>query len=355
MLHALAAVAGVLLIAIALLDAFETIVLPRRITRQLRLVRIFYRFSWRPWKAMADHLPTDSRENFLGFFGPLSLILLLTMWAAFLIVGFALLGWGAGSALTASGNKAGFGSALYLSGETFFTLGLGDVRPDSSLSRAITVIEAGFGFGFLALVITYLPVLYQSFSRREVNVSLLDARAGSPPSAGEFLRRLAALPDIMETLNPLLQEWERWAGELLETHMSYPVLTLYRSQHERQSWLAALTCILDVAALVLAGDMKAARPRAALTFAMARHAAVDLSQVLPTTHEAWADRLPAADFQALTAAGRSLLTGLRQDELTELRRSYETHLQSLSRYLRMPLPPWLPSAGKDAWQSSPWA
>jgi hypothetical protein len=354
MLDAVWAVVGALLIGIALLDAFETIVLPRRVTRQVRLTRVFYRSTWRPWAAVASRLSAASRENFLGFYGPLSLFLLLAVWATLLIVGFALVSWALGSALTASGADAGFGSHLYLSGTTFFTLGLGDVRPDSSVSRAIAVIEAGAGFGFLALVITYVPVLYQSFSRREVNVSLLDARAGSPPSAGEFFSRVHALGGV-ESLNPLLQDWERWAAELLETHLSYPVLQVYRSQHERQSWLAALTFILDVSALVLAGGAKDAQLRAELTFAMARHAAVDLSQVLRTAPRAGIDRLPAADFERLVAAEGGLLGRVSEVELAELRQSYEPHVEALSRFLLMPLPPWLPGDGRDAWQSSPWS
>ena len=127
-------------------------------------------------------------------------------------------------------------------------------------------------------MITYLPVLYGAFSAREANISLLDARAGSPPSAPELLIRLErkerdrALPDT-------LQDWEQWAGRLLESHLSYPVLGFYRSQHEHQSWLAALTVILDTCSLVISGIAVSSRhaiEQARLTFAIARHAAVDL-------------------------------------------------------------------------------
>jgi hypothetical protein len=269
-----------------------------------------------------------------------------------LVLGFGLIGWGLGSAVTSTGASAGFWNSLYLSGSTFFTLGLGDLRPDSTFSRVITVIEAGAGFGFLALVITYLPVLYQAFSRRELNVSLLDARAGSPPSAGEYFRRLGTTNDV-ESLNDLLQEWERLAAELLEIHLSYPVLMLYRSQHERQSWLSALTLILDVSALVLAGGVKGAQQRARLTFAMARHAAVDLSQVLLTAPSPNVDRLSEDAFGRLVGTGGSLLRTVRWEELADLRANYEPYLAALSRLLLMPLPPWLPSDTQDAWQSSP--
>jgi hypothetical protein len=353
MLEALAVALGVLLIAIALLDAFETIVLPRRVTRQLRLARLFFRSTWRPWAALAPRMPSASREAYLSFYGPLSLIFLIILWAALLIVGFGLINWGLGSAVTASGGEAGFGSDIYMSGTTFFTLGLGDISPHSTFSRVIAVVEAGAGLGFLALVITYLPVLYQAFSRRELNVSLLDARAGSPPSAGEFFRRLNASGGV-ENLNAFLQEWERWAAELLEIHLSYPVLALYRSQHERQSWLASLTFILDVSSLVVAGGLPGSQRAARLTFAMARHAAVDLSQVLAATPDPNVDRLPAGDFERLVAAGGDLLAGAHLEKLTELRRSYEPNVAALSRSVLMPLPSWLPDEGHDAWQSSPW-
>lgn len=98
---------------------------------------------------------------------------------------------GISSRPTADGH---FTTYLYFSGTTFFTLGYGDLVPTGAMGRVLSVAEAGIGFGFLAVVISYLPVLYQAFSRREIIISLLDARAGSPPSAGELLRRLAEAP-----------------------------------------------------------------------------------------------------------------------------------------------------------------
>ncbi|HBY94432.1 MAG TPA: two pore domain potassium channel family protein, partial [Chloroflexi bacterium] len=191
-MRALVAIGALFLIAIVLWDTFETIVLPRRVTRQITLSRWFLRIIWRFWSAVARRMNVgraredlSSRETFLSFYGPLSLLLLLIFWAVTLITGFGALQWALGSLLNAPEGSLGFGVDVYMSGTTFFTLGLGDVVPVSSLARAITVVEAGTGFGFLALVIGYLPVLYQAFSRREMRVSLLDARAGSPPRAVE--------------------------------------------------------------------------------------------------------------------------------------------------------------------------
>ncbi len=288
----LIAVAGALWVVVIMWDAFEALVLPRRVTRRLRPTRMFYRVTWRVWSAVARRIRQGGRrETYLSFFGPLSLLVLLAAWAASLIVGFALLQTGLGASLNVPGGGS-FTDHLYLSGETFFTLGLGDVTPVSRAGRVLIVIEAGIGFAFLALVIGYLPVLYQSFSRREVNITLLDARAGSPPSAEELLR--GSWSDH-EELAALLREWERWSAEVLESHLSYPVLSYYRSQHDNQSWLTALTTILDASALVMVGIQDACARQARLTFAMARHAVVDLAQVLgrPPIDSA-RDRLPAS-------------------------------------------------------------
>jgi hypothetical protein len=354
------AVLGAGLIAVVMWDAFETIVLPRRVTRRLRLTRLFYILTWQPWAAIGRRLPpSPRREGYLSFFGPLSLLGLLVVWAAGLVLGFALLQVGLGLEMVAPEGTAGFGATLYASGSDFFTLGIGDVTPRTPLGRMITVAEAGTGLAFLALVIGYIPVLFQSFSRREIYVSLLDARAGSPPSAGSLLRRYA-LSDQRDIVNQFLREWEFWAAEILESHLSYPLLVYYRSQHEHQSWLAALTVILDATALLLVGVDGVAKRPAQLTFAMARHTAADLSQLFRTAPQSGADRLPPADLERLRAdleaVGLVLRRGPEADaRLAHLRRQYEPYVHALSIYLMMPLPEWLPPEHEvDDWQVTAW-
>jgi hypothetical protein len=296
----------------------------------------------------------------LSFYGPSALLLLIGVWATGLIGGFALLLWGLGAPFVATGGGAGFGTTLYGSGTTFFTLGLGDVLPHTALGRLLVVLEAGIGFAFLALIISYMPVLAQAFSQREVNVALLDARAGSPPSAAELLRRHAGV-DLPGALAQVLLEGERWAAELLESHLSYPLLAYYRSQHVEQSWLAGLTMILDVAALVLVGMDGAPTRPARLAFAMARHTAADLSHILGAQPRAVApERLSAADLAHLRAvlaqAGVPLRQGPEADRmLAHLRQMYEPYVSALADRLLMPLPPWLPPPGAtDAWKITAW-
>lgn len=360
-MNILALIAGSALVAAILLDAFETIVLPRRVTRSFRFTALFYRTTWRPWAAMARFISVPRRrESYLSYFGPLSLIVLLGLWAFALIVGFALLQHGLRTQVRAAIGQTNFGALLYFSGSTFFTLGYGDVVPLSRAARAVAVLESGVGFGFLAMVIGYLPVIYNGFSRREVEISLLDARAGSPPTVQEFLSRMAGAHN-QPLLDRFLHEWEHWAAEVLESHISYPVLALFRSQHFNQSWLGALTTILDVSALTIVGIDDVPSNQARLTFAMARHAAVDLAQVVGARYRTDApDRLPPENLanlrQALAASGLRLRSGEEADnKLVALRRMYEPYVQAMAATLLLNLPAWTSTTKvKDNWRSSPW-
>jgi hypothetical protein len=354
-------VIGAALILIVLGDAFETIVLPRRVTRPISLARLFYQSTWLAWSGAVRSIFSSKRqETFLSWYGPLSLLLLLILWATCLIIGFALVHWASGSIIKSQYGTVNFGTYLYLSGTTFFTLGMGDVVPRTTFGRGLVAFEAGMGFGFLALVIGYLPVLNQSFSRREVNISLLDARAGSPPTAAEMLRRHSH-DHGMEELRQLFHEWERWSADLLESHLSYPVLAYFRSHHDNQAWLGALTAILDASAFVIVSLEGPCERQAQLTFAVTRHAIVDLAQIFNCPPcEPEQDRLSLAQLNSLrttlTSAGLKLREGSGVDrKLTELRRMYEPYVYSLSNYLNITLPPWIPEPGRiDNWQTTAW-
>jgi hypothetical protein len=360
-MHSWASILGVVIVFFILLDAFETIVLPRRIQRHFRITAFFYRSTWPRWTGIASHIKTPSRrEGFLAYFGPLSLIWLLGFWALGLIFGFACVQYGLGEHLQLSGERLTFGKLLYHSGETFFTLGYGDIVPTNSVARALAVLEAGMGFAFLGVVVGYLPVIYNSFASREVEISLLDARAGSPPTATEFLGRLGCCPD-QTVLDNIFRDWERWCADLLSSQISYPVLSFFRSQHGNQSWLASLTVMLDVTSLVMTGIDGIHADQAKLTFAMARHAAVDLAQVVNSKYSPHdPDRLSAEDRKRVKTelAWRGVTINDNPDagdKLAQLREVYEPYLHGLSRRLQMPLPPWIHDGRKkDNWQGGPW-
>jgi hypothetical protein len=355
-------IAGVVLFLLVAWDAFEAIILPRRVTRKFRFARIYYRLTWGSWKFYARLISSRKlRESFLGFFGPISLLVLIGVWAVGLVIAFGMMQFGAGSALTFTGGPPSFSTDMYLSGTTFFTLGLGDVLPRSGLARFLVVAEGGFGFGFLAAVIGYLPSIWGAFAKRETNITLLDARAGTPPTAGELMRR-HSYPTGHEALRVLLKDWERWCAELLESHLSYPVLAYFRSQHDNQSWIGSLTAILDACTLAIVGIEDSCSKQAELTFAIARHAIVDLCQVFSAApRPLTTDRLPRETLEKmrlkLAQHGTVLLaTPEAEQKLVELRGMYEPYVHALATHLRQPLPPWIPEKkGKDNWETTAWA
>jgi hypothetical protein len=360
-MHVWVSIAGFVLIFSILLDAFETVVLPRRIQRSFRITALYYRITWTRWTRVARHIKKPARrEGYLAYYGPLSLIQLLGYWALGLIFGFACVQYGLGEHLQLNNEKITFGKLLYHSGETFFTLGYGDIVPTNGVARALAVFEAGMGFAFLGVVIGYLPVVYNSFASRENEISLLDARAGSPPTATEFLSRLGCCPEQM-VLDGIFRDWEHWCADLLSSHISNPALLFFRSQHSNQSWLSALTMMLDTTSLIMMGVDGIHPDQAKLTFAMARHAAVDLAQVVHARYDPHAaERLPLEEFdrlkKELVQHGVTLHDSEDAvDRLAELRGFYEPYVQAMSVRLYFTLPPFMASEQKkDNWKSSPW-
>lgn len=375
MQHPVPFIAGLFFLCIVLLDAFQTIILPRRPAGRFRITRLFFIATWGPWKAAAKLFPLQRiRDQIYSIFGPLSLLILMSLWAALLISAFALIFYGLGTPLQGQsvpeGNFARFRECVYISGSTLFTLGLGDVTPTTHAGRIAVVAEAGVGLGFIALVIGYVPVLYGAFSHREVSIALLDARAGSPPTAGELLVR-HSFDGGDQALVDLLAEWERWCAEMLESHISYPILCYYRSQHDNQSWLSSITAILDTCALLITSIETPVTRQAQLTFAIARHTLVDLGHVFHVDARiqellvgiqapgSTLDRLCDADFErlssTLTSAGIRVCSasGNRQ-RLASIRLLYEPQAQAMSEYLLMDLPQWTPAPRDPSRKPDQW-
>jgi len=362
LISVVAALVGTALLLVVLQDAFEVMLLPRRVQRSLRLTRLYFRAIWAVWSGVGARLPAGAqRERFLSVFGALSMVLLFAIWATALIFAFALIEWVLQTPGTAPGHVIStLTEQAYMSGVTFFTLGYGDVVPHSGGARFVAVCEAGTGIGFIAVVIGYLPVLYQLFSRREAHVIQLDGRAGSPPTAGTLLARHAEA-DGLDKLDDLLREWEVWGSELLESHLSYPMLAYYRSQHDNQSWLAALACVMDACALVLVG-IEAIRPlQARMTFTMARQVVVELARsfhIQPSRYDG-GNRLDAEAYARLMAvfeqSGVDWAGGPDAEEtLAALRATYEPLLDGLCRYLLLPLPGFTAGDdGADHWERGP--
>ncbi|MGP0064019.1 MAG: potassium channel family protein [Isosphaeraceae bacterium] len=339
---------GVLIWIGILWDSFATIVLPRTVAPMRRLSGRFYKWSWRLWAVIAQRLqPPDLRLSFLAFFGPLSVVLLLILWGFLIIFAFALIYYGLGAEFHSTIGPVGFGSMLYMSGSTFLTLGLGDIVSPDPLDRGLMIVEAATGFIFLGLVITYMPLLDQAYSAREVGNLLLHSRAGSPPTAIRLLHRYTD-PHHSEILRGSLREGERWMAEVLQSHLSHPVLAFYRAQRFGQSWLIALTIVLDTCSLLMVGGDGIVREQARLTYRMGLRLLADLMNALALSVEPPAlPRLTEADLPAVrtavTDAGLSLIFGPDEGaELVRLHDRYDLYLQTLSTWLLIPLPSWVP-------------
>ena len=351
--------AGAALIALMLQDAFEVMLLPRRVRRRWRLMGIFFHLAWALWAGIGRHIKERSeRERFLSLFGPISMVGLFSIWAVGLVAGFGLVFWSLERHLP---NHYDLGSYVYMSGTTLVTLGYGDFTPHTGITKAIAVAEAATGFGLLAVVIGYLPVLYQLFSRRETHVMQLDGRAGSPPTAAALLGRHAS-NQALHKLDYLLLDWEKWCAELVESHLSYPMLSFYRSQHANQNWLAALAAITDCCVIVMVGLKDVPAFQAKMTFAMARLAMVELCRVFhlsPIPHSE--DRIGRGEFQALdaqlSASGLAWIDSCAaHHKVAEFDATYEPFLQALAKFLVIDLPSMAPGSengnGLDNWQRS---
>jgi hypothetical protein len=351
LMRILSTIVGCFLLVTVIVDSFQTVVLARRASRKWRITRGFYLSTWTIFSAIARRIKTDRRrETYLGVFGALSLVSLFAVWAGGLILAFALLQWAAGGRLLDASSS--FGNDLYYSTATFFTLG--SPEPGTFAVKFLIVSEAGIGYSFLALVIGYLPVFYDSFSKRELRISLLDARAGSPPIACELLLRQGANPDKLERQ---LADWEEWSAELLESHLSYPVLSYFRSQHSNQSWLSTLTTIVDASALVIVTSKADLKQQAELAFAIGQHAMKDFCAVYrkqPSPPRV--DRLTPENFLRLRTALAAGPIPLQFDDTSEeklrkLRAVYEPYAHALSVHFMMPLPQWVPvGAVHHNWQ-----
>jgi hypothetical protein len=332
-MRVVAGIAGAVLIALMLSEFFVTFMLPRRVRRDPRIARGLIRLFWRPWRGFARRLSTAAADTFLGLFGPLALLSELLTWTVGLILGFALVEYAAVG--------GGFGHGLLFSSGLFLSA---EGVSGSTAVHVIALFEAAIAIGVLFIVIGYLPAVYGSFSRREIAVSQLATRAGSPPAAGAILCR-AAKRERWRELERDFQSWEEWAAELMETHLSYPILGYYRSQHVNQNWLAALTAMVDVAAFVSAIETDGENEAANITYSIGRHALADLSLQFRVKYRD-AERLSDAEFDRLYEAVQDAASSPVDKEearrrLAELRRAYEPKAQGLSDWFAIELPPWL--------------
>lgn len=354
MWHELELAAGLLIWLGSLWDGFATIILPRTVAPMRRLSGRFNRLSWRLWAAVGRRIePEGLRLSVLAVYGPISVVLLLVIWAGLMIVAFAMIYHSLGPRFQADRGPLDFGAMVYMSGSTFLTLGLGDITSADPTARTFMILETATGYIFLGLMITYMPVLEQAYGAREVGNLLILSRAGRPPGAIKLLHRYAS-PERLEVLRGNLREAERWMAEVHQTHLSHPVLSFYRAQHWGQAWLVSLTIVLDSCALLIVSGDGIAAEQARLTYRMGVHLLKDLTDALGLAADPEGrGRLTEAELPALRAAMEASAipwtVGPRQAaQLLRLTRRYEVYLMPLSEWLVIPLPGWTPTADAGA-------
>jgi hypothetical protein len=356
-MRVVAGLAGAGLIVLMLSEFFVIYLLPRRVKRDPRIARGIYSLLWRPWRRLGRRIGGSGGDTLLGFFGPLGMLALLSVLAIGLVTGFALLHWAFHSDLVAHAPTR-FADDVYYSAGAFISANE-NLRAADGWAKALTILEAGSGLAVLFIVIGYLPALYQAFSAREIAVSQLDARAGSPPDAGLFLAR-SVRHGGWDALDEFLLRWEAWSAELMETHLAYPILCWFRSQHVNQNWLAAMVCVMDASAFTIAAAPDGEGESARLTFAIGRHAMADLSYTVHAKpRKDNPERLDAETLAALVAEvsdeGVTVNEEGLDERLAELRAMYEPYAYALAHHLELALPVWwAPDRQEENWRQTAW-
>ncbi len=351
MLRALSLAVGIVIWVGAMWDGFATIVLPRTVAPMRRLSGRFYHASWWVWSMAGLMIKNPGlRLAFLAVYGPISVVVLLVIWGALAVLGFSFIYQGLGAHFDSTTGAADFGSLLCLSGSTFLTLGLGEVTAADGISRMFMIFEAATGYVFLGLIITYMPLLDQAYSAR--NQQHATALAPAHRRARSGCCAATRSPDHSEILRGHLREGERWLADILQSHLSHPVLCFYRAQHFGRSWLAALATLLDTCSLLIVGGDGGPSEQAHLTYRMGLLLLADLTKALAIDVPRSVDpRLSEADVPALRAAldsaGIQLRFGPQEaTHLLKVSRRYDVYLRALARPLMLTLPPWVPPIEK---------
>ncbi len=264
---------GIVVVVWTLLDVFRTLVMPRAARGRVRLTRILFQLIWRPWRWIGVRGKTvQARERILSTAAPFFFFVLLVGWVSLALLGYGLILWspafvdGIGRAATRSATPCtSAGHRCSRSGPS----AAHRMDPSDRARRGGDRSRAVRGRDRLP------PRAVQAFNRREVGVLLLDARAGSPPSGPELLHRMGSA-GVASSLPDLFAQWERWVADVLESHMSYPLLALFRSPHDNTSWVTSLGSVLDAATLVLTAVEDKPDERAILMYGTGVHAVEDL-------------------------------------------------------------------------------
>jgi len=343
MLETLEVIVGIAVVFYILNDIFQSVVVPRPTPARYRLTRWVVRPGWRAWRAMGLRTRSSGeRERLLGVYAPLVVVVLLLLWLSGLVFGYGLIFDGLRNQLHPLVRD--FPTALYFAGTSVLTIGFGDFVATSGVARLLALTAGGTGLGTIALAISFLFSLYGSFQRREILIVTLDARAGAPPSGVNLLETMAKL-GMIDDLPRFFAEWEKWAAEVLDSHMAYPVLAYFRSSHDNESWVSALGAVLDATTLVTTTVRDGPHGPAKMMFAMGRHLVEDLARFfrIESDHDPGVERYEFDQArERLAAAGWSLL-GPEESwvAFSRLRAQYAVALNNMAKWWAAPPTQWI--------------
>ena len=333
---------GVAIVAIIINDVFQTVIVPRAVSRRWRPSGYWTRSMWRGFIAISQRLHNSkAREIVLSRYAPLTLVVSMTLWVTLLIFGYGTIFYGLRSQIKP---EPDYWNAVYFAGTSLLTIGYGDVVAADGIARFFAILSGATGFAVVAIVTSYLFALFGAFQQREVFVLTVGTRAGAPPSGVELLAAYSRL-GIMQALPDLFSRAEIWTAQVLETHLAYGVLHYFRSNHDHESWVGTLGAVLDAAALMMTTVRDYPSGEARLMQALGRHAVHDLSDYLqlPSGDGAGVER---PEFDA--ARDRLIEAGLRCYDADDswaafslLRSTYAARLNAMARYLDIPPAQWI--------------
>ena len=336
-------VLGLVLVLITFWDLFQSVVLPRPAVGRIRIATSAVRWTWVLWRRVGMRASSIARrEAILAIYAPAMAVGLLVMWATAMVVGYGLMLWALHSQERPV--PGDFGTALYMSALSLFTLGFGDIVPTAAAARAVVLAEAATGLGMIALVISLLFSLFSSVQRREALVVTLDATAGAPPAGLQLLENCAK-HDMPQVLEKTFDDWRLWAAEVLESHLAYPLLFYFRSSHDGEAWLNSFGAVMDAAVLTVSTIESRARGPALICFKVGNHFVEDVSWYFDVPH----DHVPGVSFEQFQEARERLRFAgyeLRPEaeaweRFQELRSAYADPLGRMAAFLAIEPTEWI--------------
>ncbi len=336
--------AGLVILLVVMHDLFQAVVLPRPSVYRLPLLsQLLTRHFWKVWRWVGGvRRSAAKREHFLGTFGPAALLTLLGFWSLSLMAAYALIFDGLRDQIQP--HPAGFWTSLYYSAGTLLPLSYGDILPEGGAARLATIAESATGVVLIALVISLLFSLYQSFQSREELVVTLDALAGAPPSGVQILET-AALDRMPRRLETTFDEWRNWAASVLESHLAYPILFYFRSSHDNEAWINSFGAVMDAATLVLSVTEHDSIGAARLMSKIGNHLVEDAVWYfrIQPGEDAGVERQEFVEaWSRLREAGYSCRDQEPAwEEFSNQRRRYAPALSHMARWLAIVPAPWI--------------